>query len=508
MTAALSANAPALLREKTLFRQQCHIDGEWVDAGAGGTMAVRNPADGSLVGTVPHLGAADTRRAIAAAHAAGPRWRGLTARQRGAILQRWCALLLENLDDLALLLTLEEGKPLKESRTELEGAAAHIEWFAEEGKRTYGDTIPSPIQDRRMVVIRQPIGVCAAVTPWNFPASMVTRKAAPALAAGCTMVLKPAPQTPFSALALCVLAERAGVPRGVFNVVTGDAQAIGAELTANPQVRKLTFTGSTRVGALLMAQCAGTVKKVSLELGGNAPFIVFDDANLDAAVDAAIASKFRNTGQTCVCANRLFIQDGIYDEFAARLRTRVEALKVGDGLGDGVTQGPLIDLRAVQKVEAHIEDAVLHGARVLTGGHRHPRGGTFFEPTVLLDATSAMKLSREETFGPVAPLYRFHREDDVIALANDTEYGLASYVFSRDMARIWRVAEALEVGIVGVNVGGATTEVAPFGGMKSSGIGREGSRYGIEEFMELKYICLGGMDDGAPARTDAGMAAY
>ena len=482
------------LTDPALLRQQCYIDGKWVDADDKRTIAVRNPADGQQIGTVPNLGAVETRRAIEAANAAWPAWRVRTAKERAAILRRWFDLMMANQEDLAVLMTTEQGKPLTESRGEIAYGASFVEWFAEEGKRIYGDTIPPHQSDRRIVVIKQPIGVCAAVTPWNFPNAMITRKAGPALAAGCTMIVKPASSTPYSALALCELGERAGIPRGVLNVVTGASGPIGGELTTNPIVRKFTFTGSTEVGKQLMAQCAGTVKKVSLELGGNAPFIVFDDADLEAALDGAMASKFRNMGQTCVCANRIFVQEGVYDEFARKLGARVAAMKVGDGLEDGVVQGPLIDMAAVEKVEEHIADAVGKGARIVTGGKRHAKGGTFFEPTVLVDVTARMKLAHEETFGPVAPLFRFRTEQELIDLANDTEYGLASYFYSRDIGRIWRVAEALEYGIVGINVGVIATEIAPFGGVKESGIGREGSKYGIEEFLEIKYVCIGGID--------------
>ena len=482
------------LTDPALLRQQCYIDGKWVDADDKRTIAVRNPADGQQIGTVPNLGAVETRRAIEAANAAWPAWRVRTAKERAAILRRWFDLMMANQEDLAVLMTTEQGKPLTESRGEIAYGASFVEWFAEEGKRIYGDTIPPHQSDRRIVVIKQPIGVCAAVTPWNFPNAMITRKAGPALAAGCTMIVKPASSTPYSALALCELGERAGIPRGVLNVVTGASGPIGGELTTNPIVRKFTFTGSTEVGKQLMAQCAGTVKKVSLELGGNAPFIVFDDADLEAALDGAMASKFRNMGQTCVCANRIFVQEGVYDEFARKLGARVAAMKVGDGLEDGVVQGPLIDMAAVEKVEEHIADAVGKGARIVTGGKRHAKGGTFFEPTVLGDVTARMKLAHEETFGPVAPLFRFRTEQELIDLANDTEYGLASYFYSRDIGRIWRVAEALEYGIVGINVGVISTEIAPFGGVKESGIGREGSKYGIEEFLEIKYVCIGGID--------------
>jgi succinate-semialdehyde dehydrogenase/glutarate-semialdehyde dehydrogenase len=483
---------PALqLKDMSLFRQQCYVDGTWVDADDKSTLAVHNPANGQLVGTVPKMGVPETRRAIEAANAAWPAWRAKTAKERAAILRKWFDLIMANQEDLAVMMTVEQGKPLTESRGEIAYGASFIEWFAEEAKRVYGETIPAPAADRRIVVIKQPVGVCAAVTPWNFPNAMITRKAGPALAAGCTMVIKPASQTPFSALALCELAERAGVPKGVLSVVTGASGPIGKELTTNPIVRKFTFTGSTEVGKLLMSQCASTVKKVSLELGGNAPFIVFDDADLDSAVEGAMASKYRNTGQTCVCANRIFVQDGVYDAFAKKLADKVSAMKVGFGLEDGVVQGPLIDMKAVEKVEEHISDALEKGARVVTGGKRHEKGGQFFQPTVLADVTPAMKITREETFGPVAPLYRFKTEKELIDLANDTEYGLAAYFYSRDIGRIWRVAEGIESGIVGINVGIISTEVAPFGGYKESGIGREGSHHGMDEFLEVKYLCMG-----------------
>ena len=481
------------LKDPSLFRTQAYIDGRWVDADDGAVLTVRNPADGSVLGTVPKMGATETRRAIEAANAAWPAWRALTAGARAKILRRWFDLIVENQEDLAVLMTSEQGKPLAEARGEVLYAASFIEWFAEEGKRIYGDVIPPHLADKRIVVTKEPIGVCGAITPWNFPSAMITRKAGPALAAGCPMVLKPASQTPYSALALAVLAERAGVPAGVFNVVTGSATAIGGELTANPIVRKLSFTGSTETGIKLMAQCAPTLKKLSLELGGNAPFIVFDDADLDAAVQGALASKYRNTGQTCVCANRLLVQDGVYERFAAKLAEAVSQLKVGPGLAEGTNQGPLIDENAVRKVEEHIADAVSKGARILTGGKRHPLGGTFFEPTILADVTPQMKVAREETFGPVAPLFRFHTEEEAIRMANDTEFGLAAYFYTESSSRVWRVGGALEYGIVGINTGLISTEVAPFGGMKASGMGREGSKYGIEEYVEIKYMCIGGI---------------
>jgi succinate-semialdehyde dehydrogenase/glutarate-semialdehyde dehydrogenase len=481
------------LKDPSLLRQQCYIDGRWVDADSKATIQVVNPATGGVLGTIPKMGAAETRRAIEAANAAWPAWRARTAKERAAILRKWFDLMMANQDDLGIIMTAEQGKPLAEAKGEIAYAASFIEWFAEEGKRTYGDVIPTVAADRRLVVIKQPVGVCAAITPWNFPAAMITRKAGPALAAGCPMVVKPATQTPYSALALAVLAERAGVPKGVFSVVTGSAAEIGGEMTSNPIVRKLTFTGSTEVGAKLMAQCAATIKKISLELGGNAPFIVFDDADLDAAVEGAMASKYRNAGQTCVCANRLIVQDGVYDAFVEKLAAKVKALKVGNGTEAGVTTGPLIDEAAVAKVEEHVSDAVSKGARVVVGGKRHALGGLFYEPTVLANVTTNMKVTREETFGPVAPVFRFKTDDEAIAMANDTEFGLASYFYARDMGRVWRVAEGIESGMVGVNVGIISNEVAPFGGVKQSGLGREGSKYGIEEFMEVKYICLGGI---------------
>ena len=442
---------------------------------------------------MPRLGRIETKQAIAAAAREFPLWRKKTAKERAMVLRRWFDLMMANQEDLARLMTTEQGKPLGESRSEVAYAASFVEWFAEEARRVYGDTIPAHQADKRLFVIKQPIGVVACITPWNFPLAMVTRKVAPALAAGCTVVLKPASQTPLSALALAELAERAGVPKGVFNVITGSAAEIGAELTSNPLVRKLSFTGSTDTGKLLMAQCATTVKKLSLELGGNAPFVVFEDADLDAAVEGAMLSKYRNTGQTCVCANRLLVQDSVYDAFAAKLVTAVKTLRPAPGLEDGATQGPLIDDRAVEKVESHIADAVSKGATVLLGGTRHVRGGRFFEPTILTGVTAAMDVAREETFGPVAPLFRFTTEADALALANDTESGLAAYFYGRDIARVWRVAEALEYGIVGINTGIISTEVAPFGGVKESGLGREGSKYGLDEYLEIKYLCLGGL---------------
>ena len=481
------------LNDPRLLRQLCFVDGSWVAADGGGTLPVQNPASGAALGVIPAMGAAETRRAIDAAARALPPWAARTAKDRSVILRRWFDLMLANQDDLAVLMTAEQGKPLAESKGEIAYAASFIEWFAEEGKRLYGDIIPGHQPDKRILVLRQPVGVVAAITPWNFPSAMITRKAGPALAAGCTMVCKPATQTPYSALALAELAERAGIPKGVFNVVTGSSAAIGGEMTGNPKVRKLTFTGSTDVGKKLMAQCAGTIKKLSLELGGNAPFIVFDDADLDAAVQGAIASKFRNTGQTCVCANRLLVQDGVYDAFSAKLAEAVGRLRVGDGLKGVTEQGPLIDAKAVAKVEEHIADAVRQGAAVLAGGRRHALGGTFFEPTILTGVTPRMLVAREETFGPVAPLFRFDTEAEAIAMANDTEFGLAAYLYTRDLARSWRVSEAIEYGIVGLNTGIISTEVAPFGGVKESGTGREGSKYGILDYTELKYICVGGV---------------
>jgi succinate-semialdehyde dehydrogenase/glutarate-semialdehyde dehydrogenase len=482
------------LKDPALLSQRCYIGGHWADAASGATKVIVNPATGVRIGTVPRMGGAETRLAIEAAAAAFPAWRAKTAKERSGILRKWFELMLANVDDLALILTSEQGKPLAESKGEVTIGAAYVEWFAEEARRVYGDVIPTISNDRRLVVVKEPVGVCAAITPWNFPSSMITRKVAPALAAGCTVVIKPAEVTPYSALALAELAHRAGFPPGVLNVVTGDARAIGGEMCANPTVRKLSFTGSTEIGRLLMQQVAPTIKKISLELGGNAPFVVFDDADLDAAAEGAIIAKYRNAGQTCVCTNRFFVHDSIHDAFAAKLVERVKALKVGPGTEAGVTQGPLIDAAGLAKVEDHIADATAQGARVATGGGRHALGGTFFEPTVLTGVTPAMKIFREETFGPVAPLIRFKTDAEVIELANRTEYGLASYFYSRDIGRIWRVAEALEYGMVGVNTGLITTEVAPFGGVKESGLGREGSKYGIDEYVEVKYICFGGID--------------
>jgi succinate-semialdehyde dehydrogenase/glutarate-semialdehyde dehydrogenase len=479
------------LKDKSLFHEQCYIDGGWADADSGETIAVNNPATGETLGSIPKMGASETARAIDAANAALPAWRAKTAKERSIILRDWFNLMLANQEDLAVLMTKEQGKPLPEAMGEVLYSASFIEWFAEEGKRIYGDTIPAPNGDWRIVVTKEPIGVCAAITPWNFPSAMIARKVGPALAAGCTMVCKPATSTPYSALAMADLAARAGVPAGVFSVVTGASGAIGGEMTSNPIVRKLTFTGSTEVGKILTQQCAATMKKVSMELGGNAPFIVFNDADLDSAVEGAMASKYRNAGQTCVCANRMLVQDGVYDEFAAKLSQSVSGLLVGNGMDTGVSQGPLIDVSAVEKVESHIADALSKGARVVVGGNRHAMGGTFFEPTVLADVTTDMAVTREETFGPVAPLFRFNTEDEAIQMANDTEFGLASYFYSRDVGRIWRVSEGLEYGIVGANTGIISTEVAPFGGVKESGLGREGSKYGIEDYLEVKYLCMG-----------------
>jgi succinate-semialdehyde dehydrogenase / glutarate-semialdehyde dehydrogenase len=478
------------IRDTDLLRQQCYIGGDWVDADDGALLEVTDPATGEVIAQVPAAGAAETRRAIDAAERAWGPWREHTAAERSDTLRRWHALMLGHQEDLARIMTAEQGKPLAEARGEVVYAASFIDWFAEEGRRAYGDVIPPHQAGKRILVLKQPVGVCALITPWNFPAAMITRKAGAALAAGCAVVSKPAEDTPLTALALAVLAERAGIPPGVFNVVTGDPVAIGAELTSNPIVRKLSFTGSTEVGQLLMRQCADTVKKLSLELGGNAPFIVFDDADLDAAVEGAMQSKYRNSGQTCVCANRILVQDSIYDAFAEGLAKQVENLEVGPGTGEGVAQGPLINEEAIEKVEAQIADALSKGARLITGGARHALGGTFFQPTLLADVTPDMRVAREETFGPVAPLFRFHTEEEAISMANDTEYGLAAYFYSRDLGRVWRVSETLEYGMVGVNSGIISTTVAPFGGVKQSGVGREGAKYGIEEYLEIKYICL------------------
>ncbi|RRW40660.1 NADP-dependent succinate-semialdehyde dehydrogenase I [Pseudomonas luteola] len=477
------------LKDLQLFRQQTFIDGTWLDADNGQVIKVTNPATGEIIGTVPKMGTAETRRAIEAADKALPAWRALTAKERSNALRRWYELIVEHQDDLARLMTLEQGKPLAEARGEISYAASFIEWFAEEAKRVYGDTIPGHQPDKRLIVIKQPIGVTAAITPWNFPTAMITRKAGPALAAGCTMVLKPASQTPYSALALAELAERAGIPKGVFSVVTGSAGEVGGELTRNPVVRKISFTGSTEIGRQLMAECAKDIKKVSLELGGNAPFIVFDDADLDRAVEGAIISKYRNNGQTCVCANRIYVQDGVYEAFAEKLKVAVAKLKIGNGLEEGVTTGPLIDDKAVSKVKEHIADALSKGAQVLVGGSSIK--GNFFEPTVLVNVPNTAAVAREETFGPLAPLFRFKDEAEVVAMSNDTEFGLASYFYTRDVRRVFRVAEALEYGMVGINTGLISNEVAPFGGIKASGLGREGSKYGIEDYLEIKYLCMG-----------------
>ncbi|MGL4446226.1 MAG: NADP-dependent succinate-semialdehyde dehydrogenase [Shewanella sp.] len=479
-----------LLKDPSLLRHQCYINGVWCDAQSQETVAITNPATGAVIGHVPVMGQLETAAAIKAAEAALPAWRALTAKERGAKLRRWFELLNLHSDDLALLMTTEQGKPFTEAKGEVTYAASFIEWFAEEAKRVYGDTIPGHQGDKRLLVIKQGVGVTAAITPWNFPAAMITRKAAPALAAGCTMVVKPAPQTPFTALALAELAERAGIPPGVFSVITGDAIAIGNEMCSNPVVRKLSFTGSTQIGIKLMAQCAPTLKKLSLELGGNAPFIVFNDANIDAAVEGAMIAKYRNAGQTCVCANRIYVQEQVYDEFAQKLSVAVSKLKVGEGIADGVTTGPLINPAAVAKVQSHLDDALTKGAHVLVGGKPHALGGNFFEPTVLVNVDKSMRVAREETFGPLAPLFKFSDVDEVIKQANDTEFGLAAYFYGRDISLVWKVAEALEYGMVGVNTGLISTEVAPFGGIKSSGLGREGSKFGIEEYLEIKYICM------------------
>jgi len=489
----LNPVSPLPLKDPTLLRQANYLDGKWVQADSGQTITVVNPATGEAIGEVPAMGTAETRRAIEAANRAYPAWRALLAKDRSAILRKLSDLMLANTDDLGAIMTAEQGKPLAEAKGEIAYAASFIEWFAEEAKRIYGDTIPQNAKGRRILVLKEPIGVFAAITPWNFPSAMITRKAGPGWAAGCTGVIRPASQTPFSALALAVLAERAGMPAGVCNVLTGPSGPMGAELTSNPHVRKLSFTGSTEVGAKLLAMCAPTIKKTSMELGGNAPFIVFDDADLDAAVAGAMVSKFRNTGQTCVCANRILVQDGVYDAFSVKLKAAVEAMKIGNGMEPGVSQGPLINAAAVAKVEEHIGDALNRGASVVTGGKRSPLGGTFFLPTVLANVPLDALIFREETFGPVAPLFRFKTEEEAIRLANDTEFGLAAYFYSRDIGRIFRVGEALEYGIIGINEGIISTEVAPFGGMKSSGLGREGSKYGIEDYLEIKYLALGGI---------------
>ncbi len=489
----MTASDSIQLQDPGLLRHQCYVNGRWIDSPDQKVIEVDNPATGELVGTVPALGTADTRLAIEAADAAWPAWRARTGKDRAGLLRAWFELMLQHKDDLALLMTTEQGKPLAESVGEITYAASFIEWFAEEAKRVYGDVIGDPTPGSRILVYKQPIGVVASITPWNFPAAMITRKCAPALAAGCPVVIRPASQTPFSALALAELADRAGIPPGVVNVITGPSRDMGAELTSNPIVRKLSFTGSTEVGKLLMQQCAGTVKKVSLELGGNAPFIVFDDADLDRAIEGAIASKFRNAGQTCVCANRFLVQEGIYDAFSERFAKAVSELKVADGMDPSSQQGPMIDSAAVEKVKEHVADAIAKGAKLLTGGGAHELGRSFFQPTVLAEARPDMLVSREEIFGPVAPLFRFRDEEEAIAIANDTEFGLAAYFYTRDNARVWRVSEALEYGIVGVNCGVVSTEVGPFGGVKESGIGREGSKYGMDDFMELKYVRIGGI---------------
>ena len=479
------------LNDGELLREACFINGDWVDADDRSTRDIINPANGDVLASVPNMGAAETKKAIETAETAFVSWREKTAAERAGVLRRWYELMLEHKHDLATIMTLEQGKPFAESLGEVAYGASFIEWFAEEAKRVYGDTIPSHQADKRILVIKQPVGVCAAITPWNFPNAMITRKAGAALAAGCTMVVKPAGNTPLSALALGELANRAGMPHGVLNIITGSASAIGDELTSNPIVRKLSFTGSTEVGRLLLAKCSDTVKKVSMELGGNAPFIVFDDADIDAAVEGAIQSKYRNTGQTCVCANRFLVQDGVYDEFAEKLSAAVGEMKVGDGMDEGVTQGPLIDEQAVQKVEEHISDAVSKGARVMVGGERHELGGSFFQPTLMVDVSSQMMLAHEETFGPVAPLFRFESEEQAIEMANDTEFGLAAYFYSQNLGRVWRVSEHLEYGMVGINSGIISTAIAPFGGVKQSGMGREGSKYGLDEYVEIKYLCMG-----------------
>lgn len=482
-----------MLKNSSLFRQQCYINGIWSDADGGETIQVINPATQEVLGLVPKMGSAEARQAIEGADAAWKAWRNKSAKERSTILRRWFELIIENSDDLARIMTAEQGKPLSESKGEIAYGASYLEWYAEEGKRVYGDTIPAPSRDKRIVVTKEPIGVCAAITPWNFPSSMITRKVGAALAAGCPIVVKPASQTPYSALALAVLSEEAGVPTGVFSVITGSASAIGGEMTSNDLVRKVSFTGSTEVGRLLMQQSAGTIKKVSMELGGNAPFIVFEDADLDAAVEGAMASKYRNTGQTCVCTNRFYVHDRVYDEFCQKLVNAVGKLKVGNGFDDGVTQGPLIDQAAVNKVEEHVADALTKGGRILAGGKPHALGLSFFEPTVIADATAEMKVAYEETFGPLAPVFRFHSDEEVIDQANDTEFGLAAYFYSRDIGRVWRVSEALEYGMVGINTGIISNEAAPFGGIKQSGLGREGSHYGLDDYLVVKYLCMGGI---------------
>jgi len=483
-----------MLKDSSLFRQQSYIDGTWLDADSGETITVNNPATSEIIGTIPKLGVVETRRAIHAAHAAWPGWRARTAGERGAILRKWRDLLLANQEDLAIIMTAEQGKPLAEARGEIAYSASFLEWFAEEGKRVYGDVIPQTNNAQRLVVVKEPVGVCAAITPWNFPSAMIARKVGPALAVGCTMVAKPATATPYSALALAELAERAGVPQGVFNVVVGSSAAIGSELTSNAKVRKLTFTGSTEIGKQLMQACAGTMKKLSMELGGNAPFIVFDDADVDAAIEGALISKYRNTGQTCVCTNRFLVQSGVYRAFTEKLASAVQSMKVGDGLKGETEQGPMIDVAALQKVEEHVADALAKGGKILTGGKRHALGGTFYEPTVICDASTDMLVAHEETFGPLAPVFRFETEAEAVTMANDTEFGLAAYFYTRDLARSWRVGEALEYGMVGINTGLVSNAVAPFGGMKESGNGREGSKYGVDDYLEIKYLCMAGID--------------
>src|SRR3954462_6960108 len=494
MNAPAQGLAALSLKDSKLFREQCYVDGAWSDAQGGKPIAVHNPATGAVLGTVPRMGAAEAKRAVEAAQRALPAWSAKTGKERAAILRKWFDLMMANQEDLAQLMTAEQGKPLTESRGEIAYGASFIEWFAEEGKRAYGDTIPSPWADKRIVVMKQPIGVCALITPWNFPNAMITRKAGPALPPRCTVVIKPAGQTPFSALALAELGERAGIPHGALNILTGDSKAIGNEWCANPAGRKLSFTGSTETGRVLMRQCADTIKKLSLELGGNAPFIVFDDADIDAAVEGALASKYRNAGQTCVCANRIYVQEGVYDQFARKLADKVKAFKIGPGTEAGVVIGPLIDENGVKKVEAHVADALSKGAKVILGGKRHSLGGLFFEPTVIANVTPEMVVSHEETFGPVAPLIRFKTEDEVIGLANAPEFGLAGYFYSRDMGRVFPAAERMETVIVGANAGIISTEGAPCGGVKQSGLGREGSKYGIEEYLEVKYVLIGGLD--------------
>jgi succinate-semialdehyde dehydrogenase/glutarate-semialdehyde dehydrogenase len=481
------------LKDPRLFRQQGYINGKWANADSGKTIDVTNPATGAVLGTIPNMGAAETKRAIEAANAAWPAWRKRTAKERANILRKWFNLMMENQEDLAVILTAEQGKPLAEAKGEIAYGASFVEWFADEAKRIYGDTIPGHQADKRIVVVKEPVGVVGAITPWNFPNAMITRKCAPALAAGCPVVIKPATETPYSAFALAELAERAGFPAGVINILSGSAREIGGEITSNPIVRKISFTGSTEVGKILLKQSADTVKKMSMELGGNAAFIVFDDAALDAAVEGAMMSKYRNTGQTCVCANRILVQDKVYDAFATKLAAAVAKMKIGDGLKGETQQGPLINMKAVEKVEEHVADAVKKGAKVIAGGKRHSLGGSFFEPTVLTGVTTDMAVAHEETFGPVAPLFRFKTDEEAVKLANDTEFGLANYFDARDIGRVWRVAEGLESGIIGINTGIISTEVAPFGGVKESGFGREGSKYGMDDFLVVKYLCMGGV---------------